>query len=85
MEREERERREYEVRLARLPSPDRHKLEARKRKFLLEGTSEVSIEDIYAQLFSASQRDEIAPAVRRERAEATLPGSRRPAMVRAAS
>ena len=33
MEREERERREYEVRLARLPSPDRHKLEARKRKF----------------------------------------------------
>jgi hypothetical protein len=32
-EREERERREYEERLARLPSPDRQRLEARRNKF----------------------------------------------------
>ncbi len=52
----------------------RAEAKARKRKFLLEGTSEVSIEDIYAQLFSASQRDEIAPAVRREMAEEMIHG-----------
>lgn len=36
-ERAERERKEYEERLARLPSPDRHRLEARRQKFQNKG------------------------------------------------
>ncbi len=61
---------------ARWSAVDRARAEAqaRKKKLLLDGTSEVSIEDIYARLLGASQPEAIAPAVRREMAEEMVHG-----------